>query len=1094
MPADFDSLTRLQRRVTGQYNEIITLVGAGTETKDYFTRGSFVLNRISSHPALGGDGIQTIDSPGADLGSANAYVPSFPQGNIGGKLFHSLVSAVENGASLKGNEYTKGDDNAKGGGVIAWNKYSSVDSAVFSHDLSSGDLTVLKAGDYLVSVIIPLESTNITAAQRNTHRAELLINGNAIPTAVGESSYIRLIEGHNESSNHFAVLVPLAANDKLTVKTTPTAKIGGESSIGTCSLYAELVEGDRNVFSASATEIQSGENLIAHWDFESGTKDSVYGLEGELLNGAVLAEMDDMNVLDLSGGGRATMKVATGDLLDLAATRDQVTVSFWQKFKSIGNTASFNGQSGSMSHSKGFGAHAPYGSGTMVWDTAGCCNGSTQRIYKANPGFDYKQWHHLAFVKDKGKKSIWIDGQLFHQGNNSAALPMDMSALWVGSTTNGNISINGAIDDFKVYAQALTGGQIAGQYSQGRDNVKGSVKLHDPGTNLNVKHDWKLIFRQTTPYYHSNDNNWATAKELNPGDPTNDNFSILNQLESFRGSDGKLHLKLIYPNLNPNSYQEWKQTSNPVTRTSGGVDGYEPIDEDWSFNDWGGLEYNGGPSLLDGSANHHYYYYGIGSKPFGTGFPGPSHAVNKVELYVMETPGTGDQNLVWTSTRQGSGYTHSDRDAGITLKDDGNYMVYVNVPLKSHFASPYKRGSVGLTITLDDVIVQGARGQQGYIRNADDHLTSSIHFSGVINAQAGQVLQVFTQQLAEAGKITVQANRTASIFIEKLGNHGLYSDSFTGTTAGRDLNPVNKTALAFVGGGTSLNIIDNTTYSNEGSNQESIVIKKTGSYLLSFNGTFEIIYNNTRTNPRVTVEVNGTEVPGVTSRAHYIRNDSGHNESSGSFVALLDLFVDDVVTVSVQKAGQMGLVTSPEGGKISLQYKNPAAATSTATMFLSGLNLLTKHSRFPADPNELINLTDYEFSKGDNSGYGTLIQGYFHPEQTGWYRFAISAEDEGQLFLSTDSSPGNKKLIASATDSQGERDYANEASQSGPIHLQRDRVYYIETHQWRDSVSVSFQYGQTVTLIPAFTNGDQPIDGSYLSPYVAPPVKPDTGN
>ena len=688
VPADFDSLTRLQRRVTGQYNEIITLVGAGTETKDYFTRGSFVLNRISSHPALGGDGIQTIDSPGADLGSANAYVPSFPQGNIGGKLFHSLVSAVENGASLKGNEYTKGDDNAKGGGVIAWNKYSSVDSAVFSHDLSSGDLTVLKAGDYLVSVIIPLESTNITAAQRNTHRAELLINGNAVPTAVGESSYIRLIEGHNESSNHFAVLVPLAANDKLTVKTTPTAKIGGESSIGTCSLYAELVEGDRNVFSASATEIQSGENLIAHWDFESGTKDSVYGLEGELLNGAVLAEMDDMNVLDLSGGGRATMKVATGDLLDLAATRDQVTVSFWQKFKSIGNTASFNGQSGSMSHSKGFGAHAPYGSGTMVWDTAGCCNGSTQRIYKANPGFDYKQWHHLAFVKDKGKKSIWIDGQLFHQGNNSAALPMDMSALWVGSTTNGNISINGAIDDFKVYAQALTGGQIAGQYSQGRDNVKGSVKLHDPGTNLNVKHDWKLIFRQTTPYYHSNDNNWATAKELNPGDPTNDNFSILNQLESFRGSDGKLHLKLIYPNLNPNSYQEWKQTSNPVTRTSGGVDGYEPIDEDWSFNDWGGLEYNGGPSLLDGSANHHYYYYGIGSKPFGTGFPGPSHAVNKVELYVMETPGTGDQNLVWTSTRQGSGYTHSDRDAGITLKDDGKLHGLCECPAQISFCFP----------------------------------------------------------------------------------------------------------------------------------------------------------------------------------------------------------------------------------------------------------------------------------------------------------------------------------------------------------------------------------------------------------------------
>ena len=33
----------------------------------------------------------------------------------------SAFAAVKNGASLKGNEYTKGGNNAKGGGVIAWN-------------------------------------------------------------------------------------------------------------------------------------------------------------------------------------------------------------------------------------------------------------------------------------------------------------------------------------------------------------------------------------------------------------------------------------------------------------------------------------------------------------------------------------------------------------------------------------------------------------------------------------------------------------------------------------------------------------------------------------------------------------------------------------------------------------------------------------------------------------------------------------------------------------------------------------------------------------------------------------------------------------
>ena len=452
----------------------------------------------------------------------------------------SAFAAVKNGASLKGTDYTKGGNNAKGGGVIAWNSYSSVDPTTFSHDLSSGDLTVLKDGDYLVAVTIPLSTIN---SERNTHRADLMVNGTAVPTAVGESSYLRFTNAHTEASDHFAVLVSLTANDVLTVKTTPTAANALSSFIGTCSLYAELVEGDRNVFSASATEIQSG-------------------------------------------------------------------------------------------------------------------------------------------------------------------------------------------------------------------------------AELNV------------------------------------------------------------------------------------------------------------------------------------------------------APDTGDQGLVWTTARKGSGYSHSDGDAEITLKDGGNYMVYANVPLRGNVV----RGSVGLTINLDDEYVEGARGQQGYIRDANNHKDASIHFSGVISAEAGQVLTVITEQLAAAGSIKVQANRAASIFIEKLGDGGLYADAFYETTAGENLNPNNKLALSLTGDGSSDDVIDDAYYSNEGDSEENIVIKKAGSYLLSFNSTFT--GGNARANPRVTVEVNGSVVPGATSTAHYNRHSNGHDEVTGSFVALLsDLAVDDVVTISVQREANGGIVTSPEGGKVVLQAK-----------------------------------------------------------------------------------------------------------------------------------------------------------------------------
>ena len=114
-------------------------------------------------------------------------------------------------------------------------------------------------------------------------------------------------------------------------------------------------------------------------------------------------------------------------------------------------------------------------------------------------------------------------------------------------------------------------------------------------------------------------------------------------------------------------------------------------------------------------------------------------------------PDTGDQGLVWTSARKGSAYTHSDGNAEITIKDDGNYMVYANIPLYGAVV----RAGVGLTVNLDDEYVEGARGQQGYIRNANSHQDSSIHFSGIIRAEAGQVLTVITEQLAADRKSVV---------------------------------------------------------------------------------------------------------------------------------------------------------------------------------------------------------------------------------------------------------------------------------------------------------------------------------------------------
>jgi len=143
---------------------------------------------------------------------------------------------------------------------------------------------------------------------------------------------------------------------------------------------------------------------------------------------------------------------------------------------------------------------------------------------------------------------------------------------------------------------------------------------------------WTLVARQTYPVLFTK-GEWSK----NPDDPSNDNYAILDRLETFRDPASKeFEFKLVWPDL---QNQTWKQTSNPVTKTSPGADGYEAISAPYKANKWGGLEYGGTYSLLDGSLNHHNWFYAVGSfKEFRSGIPGPKTAVQRVELYVKTPP------------------------------------------------------------------------------------------------------------------------------------------------------------------------------------------------------------------------------------------------------------------------------------------------------------------------------------------------------------------------------------------------------------------------------------------------------------------------
>jgi hypothetical protein len=224
---------------------------------------------------------------------------------------------------------------------------------------------------------------------------------------------------------------------------------------------------------------QDAAKLVALWDFNDAatpalSKDKLRGIVGtNMATAAFTADAAGRSgqpgdrAMDFKTAGNNYVRVPTGSFINFAAAGDDMTVTFWQKRYSVGNSSSFWMASPSSPQTeRGFQAHVPWGDGTIYFDTAGCC-GSETRInlnisefpnYTA-PSF-WEAWHHFAFVKNGALKSIYIDGILFHSGEGAIPLPLDFRELTIGGSIGGGNYLRGVVDDFAVWGSALTEAQI----------------------------------------------------------------------------------------------------------------------------------------------------------------------------------------------------------------------------------------------------------------------------------------------------------------------------------------------------------------------------------------------------------------------------------------------------------------------------------------------------------------------------------------------------------------------------------------------------------------------------------------------------------
>ena len=168
---------------------------------------------------------------------------------------------------------------------------------------------------------------------------------------------------------------------------------------------------------------------------------------------------------------------------------------------------------------------------------------------------------------------------------------------------------------------------------------------------------------------------------------------------------------------------------------------------------------------------------------------------------------------------------------------------------------------------------------------------------------------------------------------------------------------------------------------------------------------------------------------------------------------------------------------------------------------------LTSHASFPDSPGVEASAGYFEWPQsGDidtkpegnvQDNYGVQMIGFIHPPETGDYQFAIAADDNAELWLSTDESPANRQLIATEPQWNGVRAFgtgdrrsmvdagtADERYQnvSKFISLEGGKAYYIEALMNEggggDNLAVAW------TTADPIANDALPISGDFLSPWV----------
>ena len=260
---------------------------------------------------------------------------------------------------------------------------------------------------------------------------------------------------------------------------TPTfTKDGNVATIGYTS-SALLASKSTHTITLGYTD-PGGQPATQEWSFEAyqytgPTKDTLQGYAGLIVGNAQFTPDAGGHTgkagdyaIDSTPRGGGWVDIADASFLNAASKNDTLSVSVWVKKYDIVDGSAF-WVTGS-DQDRVFQAHTPWSDDVIYFDTAGCCDGTTQRIsanintlagYVDDDTF-WKKWHHFVFTKKADQKNIYIDGALFLNGSSTA--PISTNITEIGLFTDGvpgPAIMHGLIDDFAAYSTEISAADAA---------------------------------------------------------------------------------------------------------------------------------------------------------------------------------------------------------------------------------------------------------------------------------------------------------------------------------------------------------------------------------------------------------------------------------------------------------------------------------------------------------------------------------------------------------------------------------------------------------------------------------------------------------